>query len=122
MWVEYNPNPCHKRVGDCTVRAISALLDQEWTQTFIELCIYAYMHCDMPSSNAVWGAYLKAKGCTRDIAPDDYTVADFAADHPNGKYLLALNQHVVTVIDGNYYDAWDSGNEEIIYFWKRKED
>ena len=27
MYIEYNPNPCGRRVGDCAVRAISKALD-----------------------------------------------------------------------------------------------
>lgn len=124
MWVEYNPNPCHKRVGDCTVRALAKLLEQSWEQTYIELCIYGFMNCDMPSGNAVWGQYLRDKGYIRQLItePKGYTVADFADKFNEGEYLLALQNHVVAVINGDYYDMWDSGEEEAIYFWMRKDE
>ena len=32
-YVHYNANPSNNLVGDCTVRAISAVLDQEGEQT-----------------------------------------------------------------------------------------
>lgn len=38
-----------------------------------------------------------------------------------GRYLLALDQHVVAVVDGDYYDTWDSGNEIPIYYWMKGE-
>jgi hypothetical protein len=124
MWVEYNPNPCHKRVGDCTVRALAKLLEQSWEQTYIELCIYGFMNCDMPSGNAVWGQYLRDKGYIRQLItePKGYTVADFADKFNEGEYLLALQNHVVAVMNGDYYDMWDSGEEEAIYFWMRKDE
>ena len=82
--------------------------------------------CDMPSANRVWGAYLRDKGFRRDLLPDEcpdcYTVRDFCEDHPKGKYILAIEGHVVAVLDGKYYDSWDSGNETPIYYWKRKEE
>lgn len=51
---------------------------------------------------------------------DGYTVRQFSAEHPCGSYILALSGHVVAVVDGEYYDAWDSGNETPIYVWEEK--
>lgn len=120
MWKKYNPNPAGNRVGDCTVRAISKLTNQSWEQTYCELAIYGLMCCDMPSANHVWGKYLKDKGYKRHTVSDEadnYTVRDFASEHFKGKYLLALNGHVVAVENGDYYDSWDSGDEFPQYYW-----
>ena len=125
-FVSYNPNPVGLKVGDCVVRALSKALGQDWEQTYIDLCVEGCLRCDMPSANAVWGAYLRRKGFEREIipntCPDCYTVEDFCADHPNGTYILALDGHVVSVVDGQYYDTWQSGREVPIYYWHRKED
>lgn len=79
---------------------------------------------DMPSSNAVWGAYLKSLGFKRYIipneCPDCYTVSDFAKEHSSGVYILATGTHVVTVKDGDYYDTWDSGKEIPIYYFVKE--
>lgn len=125
-YVNYNANPKSKRVGDCVVRAISLLLDQAWEYTYCGIVVKGYELYDMPSSNAVWGAYLRSNGCERypipNTCPDCYTVKQFCEDHPQGKYLLCLNGHVVAVIDGRYYDTWDSGEEIPIYYWEKKGD
>ena len=125
-FVSYNPNPVGLKVGDCVVRALSKALGQKWEQTYIDLCVEGCLRCDMPSANAVWGAYLRRKGFERDIVPnscpDCYTVEDFCVDHPNGTYILALDGHVVSVVDGQYFDTWQSGREVPIYYWHRKED
>lgn len=125
MFQKYNPNPISARVGDCTVRAISKLLDQSWYKTYIDLCIYGLVHCDMPSANIVWGDYLIHKGCTRHLipyyCPFCYTVEDFCKDYKKGSYLLAISGHVVAVVDGDYYDSWDSGKEVPVYYWKKGE-
>ena len=52
--------------------------------------------------------------------PDCYTIADFCNDHPYGTYILATGTHVVAVIDGDYYDTWDSGNEIPIFYWQKE--
>lgn len=76
---------------------------------------------DMPSANSVWGTYLRRNGFRRNIIPDeypeDYTVEEFSADHQNGAFVLGLDGHVVTVVDGFYWDTWDSGQEIPIYYW-----
>ena len=125
MYINYNPNPEHARVGDCTVRAISKALNKPWQDTYIELAIHGLNMHDMPSSNRVWGDYLYRKGFRRFIVPDScpdcYTIKDFLEDHKTGRYILATGEHVVYAKDGNYYDSWDSGNEIPIYYWQRKE-
>ena len=125
-FVSYNPNPAGAKVGDCVVRALSKALGQDWEQTYIDLCVEGCLRCDMPSANAVWGAYLRRKGFEREIipntCPDCYTVEDFCADYPQGVDVLALDGHVVSVVDGQYFDTWQSGREVPIYYWHRKED
>lgn len=126
MYIDYNANPIGNRVGDCTIRAISLALGQDWELTYSGIAVEGYKLCDMPSANHVWGAYLRSKGFRRNIIPDEcpdcYTVEDFCADHPKGIYILALASHVVAVIDGDYYDTWDSGNEIPIYYWQKREE
>lgn len=122
MFVNYNPNPAGKSVGDCVVRAIAKLTNSDWERVFVDLAVTGLELCDMPSANAVWGAYLKRCGFRRkvlpDTCPDCYTVKDFCTAYPVGKYLLSLSGHVVAVCNGDYYDAWDSGNETPLYVWE----
>lgn len=124
MYVNYNASPCHARVGDCVIRAISKATGDDWETTFVGVVLEAYRMCDMPSSNAVWGSYLKRKGFTRAVIPDskvdNYTVADFAKDNPKGTYILAISGHVVCVQDGDWFDTWDSGDEVPVYYWSRR--
>ena len=126
MWINYNANPAGRQVGDCTVRAVSKVLDEDWEQSYSGMALQGFMLCDMPSANHVWGAYLRSKGFERhiipDTCPDCYSVKDFCIDHPKGRFLLALSGHVVCIIDGNYFDTWDSGNEIPIYYWQRKDE
>lgn len=123
MFIKYNINPQRKNVGDCTIRAISKALDQSWEETYTGIALEGFAMCDMPSANHVWGAYLRSKRFTRKIIPEscpiDYTVKDFSKDNPQGTYILALSGHVVAVVDGDYYDTWDSGDETPIYYWER---
>lgn len=125
MYVNDNPNPLGNKVGDCVIRAISIATGMEWQKVYVELAIQGFLLGDMPSSNYVWGSYLQSLGFERkvipDTCPDCYTVREFCEDNPDGVYLLGTGTHAVTVIDGDYYDAWDSGDEVPIFYWQRKE-
>ena len=123
MFQYYNPNPYGFSVGDCVIRAISKVLNMSWEQVFIKLCAHAYEMGDMPSANYVWGTFLTKYGFKRemipDMCPECYSVAEFAHDHPQGEYVVAIGQHVIAVVSGTYFDTWDSGQEVPIYFFRR---
>lgn len=125
MWIKYNPNPHGCSVGDCTVRAVAAATGQSWEQAYIGLAITGYALGDMPSANRTWGAYLQKHGFERRLIEADcatcYTVKDFARECPNGIYVLGCSGHVLTVINGNWLDSWDSGAECPIYYWYKED-
>ena len=123
-WIFYNPNPKSKLVGDCVIRAISKVTGKDWKTEYANIALQGYEMCDMPSSNSVWGAYLHSIGFIRGVIPNTcpecYTIKDFCFDNPKGTYVVATGSHVVAVINGNYYDSWDSGDEVPIYYWRKE--
>lgn len=125
MFIEYNPNPTGRRVGDCAVRAVSKALNVDWENAYALIALNGYQMGDMPSSNSVWGSVLRQNGFYRkslpESCPDCYAAEDFCRDNPKGIYVLGFGTHVATVIDGNLYDSWDSSKEIPQYFWYRKE-
>lgn len=123
-YINYNPNPMGLSVGDCTIRAISKVTNKSWKTTYLNLVLQGYKMYDMPSANRVWGEYLREIGYVRrfipDTCPNCYTVRDFCMEHSIGRYILGTGEHVVAVVDGYYYDSWDSGNEIPIYYFERR--
>lgn len=123
-FIPFNPNPSKKLVGDCVIRAVSRVTDTNWKDTYVGIALQGYIMNDMPSSNAVWGAYLQKQGFERHIIPNTcpncYSVKEFCKEHPEGIFLLATGTHVVAVEDGNYFDTWDSGDEIPIFYWRRE--
>ena len=122
MWIKANPNPMRKEVPDCVIRAVSIALNQPWIQTFDELYSVARMDFNMPSADSVWGHYLYLKGfepfLLLDACPKCVTVAEFTKQFPRGTYIIGTGSHAVAVIDGNYFDSWDSGNEIPTFYWR----
>ena len=125
MWIEFNPNPFGRRVGDCAVRAVAKALDVSWDTAYAMIAAKGFLLGDVPSSNSVWGAVLKEHGFKREAVPDScpdcYTAEDFCRDHPLGLYVLGFNSHVAVVESGNLFDAYDSSREVPQYLWKREE-
>lgn len=126
MWIEYNPNPTGRHVGDCAIRAVAKALGIDWEEAFAKVAAAAYGMGDMPHSNSVWGAVLRENGFYRksipNTCPDCYTAEDFTKDNPTGIFVLGFGNHTATVIDGDLYDSWDSSKEIPQYFWFKKED
>ena len=122
-WIQYNPNPSNKQTIDCVVRAISIAEGESWEEVHKKLSDKARAEADMPSVNPVWADYLKELGYhlvgLPNTCPRCYTVSDFATDYDHGTYVLGTGDHAVAVIDGNYIDTWDSGNEVPMYFFMK---
>lgn len=124
-FVEYNPNPVGRKVGDCAVRAIAKALKTDWETAYTMIAANGFRMGDMPSSDSVWGAVLRQNDFYRKSIPNQcpecYTAEDFCKDHPKGTYVLGFGGHVATVVDGDLYDSWDSRDAVPQYFWYRKE-
>ena len=124
MWVEYNPNPVGRQVGDCAVRAIAKALNIDWESAYALIAKNGFLMGDMPSSDSVWGATLRQNGFSRYVipntCPDCYTADDFCRDHQKGIYVLGFGGHTATVVDGNLYDSWDSSNEIPQFYWSKE--
>lgn len=124
MFNFFNPNPEKRKVGDCSVRALAKALRISWEQAYILVSTKGYEMGDMPSSNSVWGAVLRDNGFLMatipNYCPDCYTIKDFCKDNPVGLYVLGTGTHVVVAEDGDYFDAWDSGNEIPVFMYYKR--
>ena len=123
-WIQYNPNPAGRNVGDCSVRALSVALDIDWEEAYELIARAGFAMADMPSSDSVWGAVLRSHGFIREAVPntcpDCYTVADFARDNPVGVFVVGTGGHVCTILDGILYDSWNSSKELPQFYWHKK--
>ena len=125
MYVYFCNNPRNNtRAGDCVIRAISAATGDTWEKIYTDLCVEGFSFGDWPNYNGVWDSYLRNRGYKRYICPNDcpscYSVADFAADHKQGTYIIGTGNHAVAVIDGNWLDSWDSGSQVPIYYYTKE--
>ncbi len=125
-FIFYNPNPTGRKVGDCSVRAISKALKIDWETAYLMMASNGMAMGDMPSSDSVWGSVLRQNGFYRraipNTCPDCYTAEDFCDDNPYGTFVLGFGGHVATVVDGDLYDSWNSLELIPVYVWYRKDE
>lgn len=121
MWIKCNPNPKRKEVPDCVIRAIAIALRMRWVEVYDDLCRLGRAEFNMPSADAVWGKYLYQKGFQPFRLPEScprcVTVNQFSKIFDHGTYIIGTGSHAVAIINGDYYDSWDSGDEIPSFFW-----
>ncbi len=123
MWIKANPNPEGKQVPDCVIRAICIVLNKPWLEVSDELYFgFARREYSVTCDDNIWGHYLYSLGFEPFLLPMSCpkctTINEFTKMYPKGTYIIGTGKHAVAVIDGNYYDSWDSGNEIPSFFWR----
>lgn len=112
----YQPNKkdLKDRQRDCLVRALTKVMNKTWLEVFNELIPYAIEIQCMPNSKTCYESYLKDNGfeyhgISNRKGSKRPTVESFTKEHKTGIFFLNVANHVVSVVDGIYYDTWDSG-------------
>lgn len=120
----YQPNKkdLKDQYGDCVIRALTKVLDKPWAEVFSDLVPIALEFQCMPNHKNSYETYLKANGfeyhgVSNKKGTKRPTVDSFAKDHKEGIYFVRVANHVVAVVDGCYYDTWDSGEKSLYGYW-----
>lgn len=122
MWRRVNANPGKRRVGDCVVRAISVATGKPWLEVYDDLYAIGRIRFNMENSNEVWGLYLYLLGFQPFLLPEScprcVTVKEFTKYFPKGRYIIGTGNHAIAVINGDYFDTFNSGGLVPSYFFK----
>ena len=121
MWKYYCPGK-YKNEGDCTVRALCKALGIDWLSAYDLLVSKGRDMQRMPDSIETIKGVLSDfdfvyTGLKIERGKRRPTVADFASAHPTGRYVLSVASHMVTVINGDWYDTWDCGGRCVYSYW-----
>ena len=127
-YIYYQPNDkdLKDQVGDCQIRALSKALNLSWLETFdliIPICrsqqTTAIFSCELQKTKEAmeylgfeYHGVSNKKGTTRP------TVESFAKSHPKGRYVVTVSHHVVAVVDGQYFDTWNSGYKSLYGYYE----
>lgn len=113
-----NVNPLDMKESDCVVRAISSASGYSYAEIqdklyYIskifdcdELCVSCYKHL-------LENVFKYDREYCRGM-----TTREFCEEHPYGTYLVRIQGHLTTIIDGDVNDTWDCGDFICDKAWK----
>lgn len=110
--------------GDCVIRSLCKALDMEWLEVFDEITpisreMQVPFNCKPCYSKYLENKGFEYKGISNKKGSKRPTVKSFANEHREGTYVLRLAHHIVTVVDGFYYDTFDSGFYSLYGYWEK---
>lgn len=118
MWKYYNANALGNSVNDCVVRAISKAENKTWDKTYRELSDIAQREGILLDDVNFVEEYLDRRyPRVRHYAK---TVEEFAKEYSKGRYLVTMQGHITTIIDGVIYDTFNCGPRRMWAAWKVK--
>ncbi len=120
----YQPNTkdLKDEFGDCVIRALTKVTGKTWEQVFDDLVpIAREMQC-MPNGKPCYKEYLKRIGYTyvgvsNKAGTKRPTVSSFSVGHKKGAFIARVAHHIVAIVDGRFYDTWDSGPKSLYGYW-----
>lgn len=126
-YVAYNANEDNKNTGDCVARGISIAFGSSYNTTKYQLrkrgrqteTVWNNIFNFEAYIRETYGSQYKFVKSSAYGLPKNCTVEQFAKDHPEGTYLLIVGnhdksyEHLVAVIDGDWYDSWNSKSKII---------
>lgn len=123
MWVNHNENPKKRKASDCVIRAIATATGRSWDEVFMGLSELAFKEKRILNEKATYTKFLTNIGFEKGKIESGRginrpTVASFARANPRGTYILFCARHLVTIVNGAYYDIFDSGNMSVYTYYK----
>ena len=129
-YVYFQPNEkdIKDKVGDCQIRAFCKALGLTWLEAFdltIPICrelqTYTIFDGDLNRTKAAMDTLgFTYTGVSNKSGTRRPTVDSFAKAHPTGTYICKVAHHVVAVVDGKYYDTWDSGECSMYGYYEKR--
>lgn len=114
-----NINPLGELEEDCVCRAISLALDEDYYKIQNKLQLVANLfECEMLCVCCYKYLLDEVYGLERIEEFAGMTINEFLHYHPEGTYLIRIDNHLTCVIDGTVLDIWDCTNYEIRLIWK----
>ena len=113
-----NLNPMNELENDCVNRAIALALNEDYLliQRKLEL-VGELFECEKLCVCCYKFLLDEIYGLERIEEYAGCTIEEFSQYHPKGTYLIRVDNHLTTLIDGTIYDIWDCRDEIVRIVW-----
>lgn len=118
MYKYYNANPRDLHIEDCTARALSTALGIPWSDAYDMLSKSARDMGMMMSSVDAVEEFLDR--WFERVYITEETVSEFIRNHPRGRFLITMPNHITALVEGVNYDTFNPGNKRIWSAWTIK--
>ena len=117
-FVYYNNNPRGLTVNDCVTRAITLGSDLPYEEVKEKLWLTASLfNCDK-LCKFCYSRFIETVLGYPQVNCDEMTIGEFADKNPFGKYLVRIQGHLTTVVNGDVWDIWDCRDEFCDIAWQ----
>lgn len=114
----YNISPENQHKNDCVTRAISLASGLPYSTIRKKLRYTARL---LECVRLCWSCYsflLTNVFLYRQVNCDNITIGEFADLHPQGTYLIRIDQHLTVIKNGDLYDTHDCRHRKCHIVWK----
>ena len=122
IYFQPNKKDIKDNFGDCAIRSICRAENIDWLTAYdlmwkISRQVQSPMNCKYGFEHIVKTLGYKYQGISNKKGTKRPTVDSFAMGHKKGTYICVVANHYVTIVDGYFYDTWDSGNRSLYGVW-----
>lgn len=117
LYVHYQPNPFGRSTTDCSIRAISKIMECSWDEALDVIVKYAKKYKDQTNCSTNLNTLLYEELGMHVFEPKKrITFEKFAKLHPEGTFALNSVGHICACVNGKLYDSWDSSRNKVEYY------
>lgn len=113
-----NLNPMNSIELDCVTRAITLALNEDYYTIKRKLELVGELfECEKLCVCCYKFLLDEVYGLDRIEEYAGLTIEEFSKYRPSGTYLIRVDGHLTTLIDGTVYDIWDCRDEIVRIIW-----
>ena len=116
MYKYFNPHPKGLQTDDCVKRAIVVVSGMDYTDVKRELNNYKKVTGAEKFNSRKNLCYVEDVLNAKKITfKEKMTAGEFCKKHPKGRFILDMEEHWSSCVDGCIYDTWDCSDYTVNY-------
>lgn len=117
-FVYLNVNPDRKKISDCVTRSIHFTTGIPYNEVRQKLYHTAKLLDCEKLCMCCYSFFIENVLKCKRVNCDNMTIHDFAKHYPYGTYLVRMEGHISSLVNGTCYDIWDCRNQVLTDAWQ----